>query len=221
MRRGACLVAIALLAAAPAAQAESQWERLRDSTRAWLGLTEDPAAALVRLGGTRVLLAPDVDDFRNTVLFELRDDVRKLMREARVPWANLAVRDGGVEVRLRDPSHVAAAMAALAATGGPAHDAVDIRDAGEGLIRLAPTQRAIAERVNGPLDQAVEIIGRRLEGIGPVAAGVRRTGADRILVIAPGLADPAHMVKLLQDTARLEFRRTRTCCSGSRPGSRI
>src|SRR5262247_3012544 len=102
MRRGAALLAIALLAAASAAQAESSWERLRDSARSWLGLAQDPAAALARLGGTRLLLAPDVDDFRNTALVELRDDVRKLMREARIPYANLAVRDGGVEVRLRE-----------------------------------------------------------------------------------------------------------------------
>jgi preprotein translocase subunit SecD len=206
MRRGAAIVAFALLAATPAAQAQSSWERLRDSARSWLGLAEDPAAALARLGGTRLLLAPDFDDFRNTVLVELRDDVRKLTREARVPYANLAVRDGGVEVRLRDPSLVPAALTALAATAGPAHDAVDILEAGDGVVRLVPAERAIAERLNGPLDKAVDVIRLRLDGLGPAAAGVRRDGPDRILVIAPGIGDPARVVQPIQQTARLEFR---------------
>jgi preprotein translocase subunit SecD len=132
--------------------------------------------------------------------------VRKLLREARVPYASLEVRDGGVEVRPREPSHVQRAMEALATTAGPAHDAVDIRDAGDGLIRLVPADRAIAERLNGPLDQVIEIIRRRLDGSGVVSASVQRTAPDRILVIAPGLRDPAHAVQLIQETAHLKFR---------------
>jgi preprotein translocase subunit SecD len=206
MRRGAFLVAIALLAAASSAQAQTPWERLRDSARSWLGVSEDPAAALARLGGTRVLLAPDVDEFRNTILIELRDDVRRLLREARIAHGVLAVREGDVEVELRAPSDLPRAMAALAATAGPAHDAVDITDAGQGLVRLAPSGRAFANRLNGSLDQAVGIIRRRLEGSGVAAAGVHRDDADRIRVIAPGPTDPARMVQLIQSTARLEFR---------------
>src|SRR5262249_5175310 len=79
-------------------------------------------------------------------------------------------------------------------------------EAGEGLIRLAPADRAVAERLNGPLDQAVETIRRRLDGVGPAPANVQRTGRDRILVIAPGLGGPAHLVQLIQETPRLEFR---------------
>jgi preprotein translocase subunit SecD len=206
MRRGACLVAVALLAAASAAQAQTTWERLRDSARSWFGGAEDRAATLARLGGTRVLLAPDVDDVRNTILIELRDDVRRFLREARIAHGVLAVRDGSVEVELRAPSDLPRAMTALAATAGPAHDAVDITDAGQGLVRLAPSSRAFANRLNGSLDQAVDIIRRRLDGSGVAAAVARRDGADHILVIAPGLTDPAHMVQLITSTARLEFR---------------
>src|SRR5689334_6985526 len=107
--RGAAIVALALLAAIPAAQAETSWERLRDRAWSWLGLAEDPDAALARLGGTRLLLRTDVDDFRDTFLFELQDDVRQLLRGARVSWADLAVRDGAIEVRLRDASSLPAA----------------------------------------------------------------------------------------------------------------
>src|SRR5689334_2894518 len=136
--RGAAIVAIALLAAAPAAQAESAWERLRDRAWSWLGLAEDSDAALARLGGLRLLLRTDVDDFRDTFLVELHDDVRRLMREARVPYVNIATSDGGIEVRLYAASFLPAARSALAATAGPPHDAVDIREAGETVVRLVP-----------------------------------------------------------------------------------
>jgi preprotein translocase subunit SecD len=188
MRRGAALVAIALLAAVPAAQAESAWERLRDRARSWLGPAEDPDAVLARLGGTRLRFMPDVNDFRDTtVLVELRDDVRKLLREARVPWDSLTVRDGGVEVWPRDPSHLPDILKALAATAGPAHDAVDIHETGDGTVRLVPTERAIAERLNLPLDRTVDMIRVRLEASGFTSAVVRRPEADRVVVIAPGL----------------------------------
>jgi len=205
MRRGASLVAIALIAATSVAQAESRWERLRADALSWLGFSEDPGAALARRGGTRVLLGPDVDDFRNPILVELRDDARKLMREARIPWGSLEVRDGGVEVRPRDPSSLPRVLSALAATAGPAHDAVDIRETGDGVVRLVPAERALADRLNGSIDQAVDIIRRRLDAAA-ISASVKRDGADRILVIAPGLTEPAQLVQLIQPTARLEFR---------------
>jgi preprotein translocase subunit SecD len=206
MRRGAALVAIALLAAAPAAQAQSAWERLRDSARSWFGPAEDPDAALARLGGTRVLLAPDVDDFRYTALPELRDDVEKLLREARIPYAGLAVRDRSVEVRPRDPASLPQVLSALAATAGPAHDAVDIREAGDGVVSLVPTERSVAGRLNAPLDQAVTVIRSRLAASDFTSAAVRREQADRILVIAPGLFRPEQLVQVMLPVSGLEFR---------------
>jgi len=206
MRRGACLVAIALLCAASAAQAQSPWERLRDSARGWLGGAEDPAAALARRGGIRQLLRPDLDDFRNKLARELHGEVRRTLREARIAHGALGVHDGSVELQLREPSDAARAMSALAPVAGRAHDAVDISQAGPDMLRLVPTDRGIAVRLNAPLDESVAVIGRRLEGLGFASAGVRREGPDRILVMAPGVVDPAQLARILEPAARLEFR---------------
>jgi protein-export membrane protein SecD len=97
-------------------------------------------------------------------------------------------------------------MAALAATAGPTQDAVEIRETGDGAVRLVPSGRAIGERLNLPLDKAVDIIRLRLEGSGFTSAAVRREGTDRILVIAPGLFSPEQLVPLLATVSRLEFR---------------
>ena len=209
MRRGAALVAFALLAAASVAQpaeAQSAWERPREGALAWLG-SEDPAAALARLGGSRELLVADPDDLRATMLGELRDNVRHvLLDEARIPYASLDVRGGNAELRLRDPSFLPSALSALDATTGPAHDAIDIRDAGDGLVKLAPTERTVASRLNGSLDQAVDIIRRRLAGLGIARVSVQRDDVDRILVQEPGVYDTVPLMDVIAATARLEFR---------------
>jgi preprotein translocase subunit SecD len=206
MRRGAWLVAIALLGAMSAAQAQSPWERLRDGARAWLGGAEEPAAAVARLGGVRAVYEPDFNDFRSILLGELRDDVRRILREARIPHGALGVRDSSVELQLRDPSLLPRAVSALAATAGPAHDAVEIRETGPDLVRLTPTERAIAERLNAPLDQAVAVIRRRLEGLDLAGVAVRREGPDCIVVTVPGLREPAQLRELMLPQALLEFR---------------
>jgi preprotein translocase subunit SecD len=212
MRRGptfaAAIVLLAVAFAAPLelAQASSRWERLCDGVLGWFGISEEPNAALARLGGTRLLLQADRDDYRTLILNGLRDDVRHLMRDARIPYSSLGVRDGGVELRVREPSDLQRTMSALAATAGPAGGAVDIRDAGEGMVRLTPTERAFGERLGGSLGQTVEIIRRRLNGLGLASVGVQREGADRILVVLPGVSDPARLTRLIEARALLEFR---------------
>src|SRR5262249_54298148 len=91
-------------------------------------------------------------------------------------------------------------------TTGPAHDAVDIRETGDSVVRLVPTERAIAGRLNLPLDQAVTIIRSRMDASGFASVAVRREQADRILVIAPGLFDPAQLVHVVDPVSRLELR---------------
>src|SRR5712671_4517368 len=127
------------------AESANRWEGLREGLRdrfgGWLGLAETPDEALARRGGSRILLRADTDDFRTAVLNDLRNDVRRLLREARIGYSGLFVRDGSVEVRVRDLADLPHALSALAATAGPQPSgaAVDVRDMGEGLIQLAPT----------------------------------------------------------------------------------
>jgi preprotein translocase subunit SecD len=174
-----------------------------EKTWSWLS-GEDPA--LARLGGLYARFLPDFHDSRDILLRELRDDVRKILREARIPYGALGVRHDSIELQLRDPALLPRAMSALAATAGPAHDAVDIREAGPDLVRLAPSERAIADRLNAPLDEAVAVIRRRLEGSDLVGAAVHRQGPDRIVVTAPGLFDPEPVRALTQPQALLQFR---------------
>ena len=159
-------------------------------------------AALKRLGGTRLVLKLEPDAVRREVVAELQQDVVRLLREGHIPFQGLAVQDDGVEVRIVRAGDREPAAGRLAGSAG---GKVDIRDLGEGLVRLMPTQAAFAEGLRASREQAVETLVRRLEALGVVAPGVRPDGADRIVALLPGVTDPERVHWLLYKTASLTF----------------
>src|SRR6185503_5510289 len=74
------------------------------------------------------------------------------------------------------------------------------------LVRLAPSEPAIVERVRQSVDQSSQIIERRINELGTVEPLIAREGTDRILVQVPGLQDPTRLKQLLGKTAKLDFR---------------
>ena len=53
-------------------------------------------------GGSHILLEVDTNAVRKEKLEALRDDVRRVLREARIGYTGLVVRGNSVEVRIRD-----------------------------------------------------------------------------------------------------------------------
>ncbi len=58
---------------------------------------------------------------------------------------------------------------------------------------------------NASLDQAIEIVRRRVDELGTNEPNIVKRGNDRILVELPGLDDPSRIKKLLGKTANLTF----------------
>ena len=56
------------------------------------------------------------------------------------------------------------------------------------------------------LDQAIEIVRRRVDEVGTNEPNILKRGNDRILVELPGLDDPMRIKNLLGKTANLSFR---------------
>ena len=79
-------------------------------------------------------------------------------------------------------------------------------DAGNGVIRLTPTEPAIVERIRQSVEQSIQIVERRVNELGTVEPSIQRQGVDRILVQVPGLQDPSRLKELLGKTAKLTFR---------------
>lgn len=165
-------------------------------------------------GGSHILLQVDANDVRRQKLQSLQDDVRKVLREARIGLTRAPViRGNAVEVIVRE-NEVQQAMSKLRELAQPlggfigstGQRTVDIENAGGGLIRLTVPEPAILERMRQVVDQSVEIIGRRVNAMGLVEPSIQRQGADRVLVQVPGLGNPDELIKVIGTTAKLTFR---------------
>jgi preprotein translocase subunit SecD len=165
-------------------------------------------------GGSHMLLQVDADDVRRQKVENLRDDVRKSLRDARIGTTGQpTVKGNTVEVHIRD-TDVQPAMAKLrelstqigGVLGAGAQRSVDIVDAGGGLIQLTVTDPAITQRMQQVVGQSVEIIERRVNELGTVEPLIQPQGTDRVLVQVPGLQDPTRLKEILGKTAKLDFR---------------
>jgi preprotein translocase subunit SecD len=164
-------------------------------------------------GGSHILLEVDSAAVRKEKLDQIRDDVRRSLREARVGYTGLVVRGDAVEVRVKE-SDVPQALAKLREMSQPlggllgtsGQRTVEVNDAGGGLIRLTVPQPAILERIRQSVEQSIQIVERRVNELGTVEPLIQRQGIDRILVQVPGLQDPTRLKELLGKTAKLDFR---------------
>ena len=165
-------------------------------------------------GGSHILLQVDAADVKRQKMDTLRDDVRRVLRDAKVGYTGLAIRGDSVEVRIRDDQDFNLALTKLrelsvplsGLLGGTGQRSVDVSDAGNRLIRLTVTEAAMTERIRQVVEQAVPIIEKRVNALGLVEPTIQRQGVDRVLVQVPGLDDPQRLLKIIGETAKLEFR---------------
>ena len=169
-------------------------------------------------GGSHLLLEVDSNAVRKEKVETLRDDVRRVLRETRVGYSNLAAipvnAPTRVDVRIREGADMAQVLTKLRELSQPlggllsatGQRTVDVADVGGGLIRLTPTEPGMNERIRQAVDQSIQIVERRVNELGTVEPLIQRQGADRILVQVPGLQDPARLKDLLGKTAKLTFR---------------
>jgi preprotein translocase subunit SecD len=164
-------------------------------------------------GGSYLLLEVDSNYVKKEKLDQVRDDVRRTLRDARIGYTGLNSRADNVEVRVKE-SDLATALTKLrelsqplgGLLGSSGQRSLEVTDAGGGLIRLAVPQAAITERIRQTIEQSIQIVERRVNQLGTVEPVIQRQGTDRILVQVPGLQDPSRLKELLGKTAKMEFR---------------
>src|SRR3984893_15296569 len=165
-------------------------------------------------GGSHILLEVDANDVRRQKVESLREDVRRVLRDARVGITGQPViRGNTVEVHIRESDlqqgltklrDLAAPIGGL--LGATSQRSVQIVNAGGGRVPLTVAAPAIVQRMRQVVEQSIQIIERRVNQIGTVEPLIQRQGTDRLLVQVPGLQDPQRLKDLLGKTAKLEFR---------------
>src|SRR3954449_1084764 len=165
-------------------------------------------------GGSHLLLEIDSNAVKKDKLDQVRDDVRRALRDARIGYTGLNARNDAVEVRISKDTDLPTALGKLrelsqplgGLLGSSGQRSLEVSDAGGGLIRLAVPQAAITDRVRQTIEQSIQIVERRVNELGTVEPLIQRQGVDRILVQVPGLSDPERLIKLIGQTAKLTFR---------------
>lgn len=180
---------------------DTQFDKMRAKIAAFV------ADKMEKLGGSRIVYKVDTDGLRKSVVADLRDDVYKSLREGRIAFSGLAIRDGGVDVKIADAKdrEQLARKLASAAEGLPAH-ALTVTDDGDGLIRLAPTDAASAARLHDLVEDAVAMIEQRLKDAGVKLAGVQPDGTDRIRVFLPDMMEPERITAIFAKKVKIGFR---------------
>jgi preprotein translocase subunit SecD len=165
-------------------------------------------------GGSYLLLEVDSNYVKKEKVDQVRDDVRRVLREAKIPYQGLAARGDSAEVRITRESDAPTALTKLrelsqplgGLLGSSGQRNLEVTDAGGGLIRLTVPQAAITDRVRQTIEQSIQIVERRVNQLGTVEPVIQRQGRDRILVQVPGLQDPTELKRILGKTAKMEFR---------------
>ena len=165
-------------------------------------------------GGSHILLEVDAKSVKKDRLEQIRDDVRRSLRDTKIPYTGLAVRNDAVEVRVTRETDVPAALTKLrelsqplgGLLGSSGQRSLEVADASGGLIRLTIPAAAITDRVRQSVEQSIQIVEKRVNELGTVEPLIQRQGLDRILVQVPGLQDPTRLKELIGKTAKLDFR---------------
>ena len=167
-------------------------------------------------GGSHLLLEIDSNSVIKTQLDNLRDDIRRVLREQNLRiTGGIGVQARGAQVRLADPADLAKALPPLqalsqpignAVLGGGGGNAFAITSTPDGLVQFALTDAGLNDKIRRAIEQSIEVLRRRIDALGTREPTIQRQGADRILIEVPGEQDPQKLIDILGQTAKLEFR---------------
>lgn len=178
-----------------------------DDFFAWLPKQQ---ASFDRQGGSQVLNEVDKDDLIKRRLETVCDDVRSLLRDARIGFAGLSGSGREVRVRISDPAKIDAAKTALKIFTDPVAGTNPIKEIvldepEPGLLRFSMTDDGVKLRTSMALVRSMEVVRLRLSDGGAFEPIVQQQADDRILVQVPGLQSPVRFKEILGRTGKLTF----------------
>lgn len=167
-----------------------------------LGL-EPMSLGLDLRGGMLLVYEVDTEGAVAQLLQRMERDFRKVLRDARIPYQEVAVSGSSVQVTLRDPAQTEAAREALLDYDPSLTIAAG---AAPGVLAVTLTETEIKQRQDFALQQNITALTNRVNALGVAETVVQRQGQNRIAVQVPGVQDASEVVRLLGKVATLEFR---------------
>ena len=155
-------------------------------------------------GGSHLLLQADLNAVIAERMVGVQENLRLAFRAEKIRFRNLKAEKDSVSFAMRnvaDDSVVNTRMETILRDLGSDFDAV--QSGQSTTIRF--NEAGLQNLANQTVEQAIEIIRRRLDPDGTKEPVIQRQGKDRILVQLPGVDDPERIKRLIGRTARLTF----------------
>jgi len=156
-------------------------------------------------GGAHLLLAMDQDEIKKDWMNNLRDESRKLLRDAKIGFTGIGIQGTQLVVKLAKPEERDAAIKQLDKARQSIGSAVLGTGSDDGTIIVKPTEAGLRARISNAAGASIETINRRVNNLGTSESTIVRQGTDRILIQFPGLKDTKDLKALIGETAKLTF----------------
>lgn len=181
-------------------------------------------------GGAHLLAEVRVEEVHKARLEALWPEVRDVLREERATVGTIrlqASEDAELRVRISQPEQIAFAVEAVSTLAQPvssiaAAGANNIEVTSDGAdVIVTLSEAEIAATNDRTVQQALEIIRRRIDEVGTREPTIQRQGSDRILIQVPGLGSASELKDIIGTTAQLTFQPvvSRTSNATTSPGA--
>ena len=164
-------------------------------------------------GGSHLLLEIDIEALKHQQLETITDQMANALREARpaIRYTGRGVVGDAARIRV-DPADMARARPLLRAVGRSpttGNATLDFTETPDGQFEGRLTQTELAAMSRDATQRSIEVIRRRIDPTGASEVNIVRQGDDRIVVQAPGVADPQQLKDRIGKTALMTFQMVR------------
>ena len=164
-------------------------------------------------GGSYLLLEVDANPIVVQKLQNKFSDLKKYFKNQNIKFRNIKIKNNQIQFELEDSSIDTFITAFTEEKDNLLNNYLDQYRAFEfdhtidnNTVFINYSKFGIIKIKNSTIDQALEIVRRRIDEVGTNEPNILKRGNERILVELPGLDDPARIKNLLGKTANLTFR---------------
>ncbi|HEY2836665.1 MAG TPA: protein translocase subunit SecD [Rhizomicrobium sp.] len=164
-------------------------------------------------GGSYLLLEAQLDQVQKDKAEGMIGDIRAALRKAHIGYTDLVAQGDAVSVKISETprydeakklvSDLNPTMTTSLLAGGTRQ--YDLTEPGGDVIRLQMTEGYKTLTKLQIMEQAIEVVRRRIDELGTREPDITKSGDDRILVQVPGLQDPQQLKNILGKTAKMTF----------------
>ncbi|MFA6699433.1 MAG: protein translocase subunit SecD [Thiomicrospira sp.] len=157
-------------------------------------------------GGVHFLMDVDMDAAVEGAYRRYNDEIRNLLRDARIRYQSVDYEQDVLRVSFRDAESRDAAQAKLNDEYGRDLEVRSTEYLNQAVVELRLAPSVIAETKKFALQQNITTLRNRINELGVAEPVIQQQGERRIVVQLPGVQDTARAKEILGATATLEFR---------------